>query len=136
MGSSLDLVGIAEAAEILDVPASRVKRWQTPGRGGRRMPPTVAETRATPVWLREDVVAMRDGATEFPPRDQLPLLGFAEVVDALGVDRRTIGRWRSAGAFPAHLPASQDADPATPTLRAGPLWMRPDIEAFGAQRAA
>jgi hypothetical protein len=122
---SLDLVGIAEAAEILDVPASRVKRWQTPGRGGRRMPPTVATPRATPVWVREDVVAMRDGATEFPQRDQLPLLGFAEVAEELKRDRTTIGRWRRAGNFPA--PSYE--------LRAGPLWMRSDIAAFDVRAA-
>jgi Helix-turn-helix domain len=71
---------------------------------------------------------MRDGATEFPEREHLPLLGVTEVAELLGVDRTTIGRWRRAGTFPPHLPSTEEgADASTPTLRAGPLWMRNDI---------
>jgi hypothetical protein len=122
----LELVGVAEAAEILAVPASRVKRWQTEGRSGTRMPLTVAEPRTGSVWVREDVEALRDGATEFPEREQLPLIGVSDAAGVLGVDKSQIGRWRRRKEFP--LPAYE--------LRAGPLWMRDDVVAFGARRSA
>jgi hypothetical protein len=117
---SLDLVGVAEAAEILSRPPSRVKRWQASG----KMPVPVAEPRSTPVWHREDVEALRDGATTFPEREKLPLIGFGEVAELLRVDRSTVGRWRRAGTFP---------DPDY-ELRSGPLWMQDRVLAH--QRAA
>lgn len=118
----LDLVGVAEAAEVLGKPTSRVKRWQASG----KMPVPVAELRSGPVWFREDVVALRDGATEFPPRALVRLLGLAEAAELLRVDKSQIGRWRRAGVFP---------EPAY-VLRAGPLWMRDNVVGFGAARAA
>lgn len=128
----LDLVGVAEAAEILGKPASRVKRWQASG----KMPATIAEPRATPVWHRADVEALRDGATAFPEREKLPLIGFAEVAEIENVDRTTVRRWRRAGTFPPHIPSSEEgATPEDPTLRAGPLWMRDVIVADAERRA-
>lgn len=118
----LDLVGVAESAEVLAKPTSRVKRWQASG----KMPAPVAELRSGPVWFREDVAALRDGATVFPERAAVPLLGLAEVAVLLRVDKSQIGRWRRAGVFPAPAYA----------LRAGPLWMRDDVVGFGAARAA
>lgn len=123
----LELVGVAEAAELLGVPASRVKRWEAEGRAGTRMPPTVAKPSTGSVWVKEDVEALRDGATEFPDREQLPLVGVTDAAGLLGVGKSEIGRWRRRNAgFP---------EPAY-KLRAGPLWMRDDVIAFGARRSA
>lgn len=49
------LVGTAEAAAILGVERPRIGRWI--GKGV--MPQPVAKVGATPLWLREDVEAMR-----------------------------------------------------------------------------
>jgi predicted site-specific integrase-resolvase len=51
-----DLVGTAEAAEILDVERSRIGRWKKAG----VMPKPVIELKATPVWRRSDIVKMID----------------------------------------------------------------------------
>lgn len=49
-----DLVGTAEAAEILRVERSRIGRWKKAG----VMPEPVIELKATPVWRRSDIEAM------------------------------------------------------------------------------
>jgi predicted DNA-binding transcriptional regulator AlpA len=49
-----DLVGTAEAAEILGVERSRIGKWIKRG----RMPKPVARLAAGPVWLTEDIRAM------------------------------------------------------------------------------
>ena len=46
-----DLVGSAEASEILNVERTRISRYVKSG----VMPPPVAKLRATTVWLRSDV---------------------------------------------------------------------------------
>lgn len=51
-----DLVGTAEAAELLGVERPRIGRWI--GKGA--MPQPVAKLGATPVWERADIEAMRD----------------------------------------------------------------------------
>lgn len=50
------LVGTAEVAELLDVERPRIGRWV--GRG--QMPRPVAMLRASPVWRRRDIEAMRE----------------------------------------------------------------------------
>lgn len=51
-----DLVGSAEAAEILGKPVSSITRWRKAG----KMPEQVEELAATFVWLRVDIERMRD----------------------------------------------------------------------------
>ncbi len=116
------LVGAAEAAEILGVRTLQVSRWRKAG----RMPCVVALLASTPVWLRSDVVAMKDGRTLHPHRRPLPLAGLGEVAERLGRDKSQIGRWRRAGKFP---------EPAADLL-AGPIWYLADVASFEDARAA
>lgn len=55
-----DLVGSVEAAEILGVERTRIARYRKTG----QMPEPVAQLRATAVWLRADVEALRDRRKE------------------------------------------------------------------------
>lgn len=50
------LVGTAEAAAMLGVERPRIGRWLAMG----KLPPPVAELRAGPVWLREDIESKRE----------------------------------------------------------------------------
>jgi hypothetical protein len=52
----LDIVGTAEAADILGVERPRIGRWIKRG----VMPPTASELKATPVWHRRDILKMHD----------------------------------------------------------------------------
>lgn len=52
----LDIVGTAEAAELLGVERPRIGRWIKRG----IMPPTASVLSATPVWYRRDILKMRD----------------------------------------------------------------------------
>jgi len=52
----MDLVGSAEAAEILGVERPRINRWRTSG----VMPCTVAELRCGPIWTRGAVEALAE----------------------------------------------------------------------------
>lgn len=52
----LDIVGTAEAAEILNVERPRIGRWIKRG----VMPPTASHLQATPIWWRRDIENMRD----------------------------------------------------------------------------
>lgn len=54
------LVGTAEAAALLGVERPRIGRYRKQG----KMPPSVAELAAGPVWLRTDVEEMRHGIDE------------------------------------------------------------------------
>jgi hypothetical protein len=49
-----DIVGAAEAAEILKKGVPQISRWQKAG----KMPEPLQELKATTVWLRRDVEAM------------------------------------------------------------------------------
>ena len=51
-----NIVGTAEAADLLDVERSRVGRWKKSG----VMPDPVITLSATPIWLRDDIVGMLD----------------------------------------------------------------------------
>jgi len=51
----LEIVGTAEAAEILGVERPRIGRWIK----REVMPPTAAELSATPVWYRRDIEKMQ-----------------------------------------------------------------------------
>lgn len=53
----LDLVGTAEAAEMLGVERPRIGRWIN--KGGV-LPRPVARVGATPLWHRSDIEALRD----------------------------------------------------------------------------
>jgi hypothetical protein len=50
----LDLVGTAEAAELLDVERPRIGRWVKSG----VMPEPVARLASGPVWLKKDVLGI------------------------------------------------------------------------------
>ncbi len=50
MGQELNLVGLAEVAEILGTSRTQASRWVE-----RDGPEPVARLRATPVWMRPDV---------------------------------------------------------------------------------
>lgn len=52
----LEIVGTAEAADMLGVERPRIGRWIKRG----VMPPTAAVLQATPVWYRRDILKMRD----------------------------------------------------------------------------
>lgn len=52
----LDLVGTAEAADILGVERPRIGRWLKEG----KMPDPVSVLRATPVWMRADIETMKE----------------------------------------------------------------------------
>lgn len=52
----LDIVGTAEAAELLGVERPRIGRWIKRG----VMPPMAAVLQATPVWYRADILRMQD----------------------------------------------------------------------------
>jgi hypothetical protein len=64
-----ELVGLAEAAELLGIPSSslvtRRQRRQFPRAEllpPRPFPPTIAELRCGPIWLKADVVEYADEA--------------------------------------------------------------------------
>ncbi len=62
---TLDLLGTAEAAEVLGVERSRIGRWRNRGivlPDGRRVqfPEPVLELRATPVWRGRDIRRLRE----------------------------------------------------------------------------
>lgn len=50
-----DLVGTAEAAEILDVERPRIGRWKRQG----LMPMPITELATGPIWLRKDIEALK-----------------------------------------------------------------------------
>ena len=52
----LDIVGTAEAAEMLQVERPRIGRWIKRG----VMPQTAAQLQATPVWYRKDIERMQE----------------------------------------------------------------------------
>jgi hypothetical protein len=65
MSREVDLLGTAEAAELLGVERSRIGRWRQRGvvlRDGRRVafPAPLVVLRATPVWRGRDVRALRN----------------------------------------------------------------------------
>jgi hypothetical protein len=51
-----DIVGTAEAAEILDVERPRIGRWKRSG----LLPVPLTELATGPVWLRKDIEAVTD----------------------------------------------------------------------------
>jgi hypothetical protein len=121
---SIDVVGAAEAALILDVELQRISRWRKSG----KLPPPQQELAASPVWARAVIEALAQGRTIDPP--VLPeLTGTSEAAKLLGVDKSQIGRWRtkpskSGPVFP---------DPIV-RIKAGPIWTRAAIEQFAEQR--
>lgn len=117
-----DVVGTAEAAEMLGVATTGITRWRKAG----RMPTTAAELAATPVWWREDVERVKRGEDFRPDVERLDVVGTAEVAELLGVDRSQIGRWRRNGQFPE--PAHR--------LAAGPFWYRSDVAKLAVERKA
>lgn len=72
MGPEPDLLGWAEAAEILGIEKSRISKWRRRGvvlPDGRRVafPKPVLVLRATPLWQGGDIRALRDRLREAPP---------------------------------------------------------------------
>lgn len=62
-----DLVGAAEASEILNVERTRISRYVKSG----VMPPPVAKLRATTVWLRSDVEKLAESRRYNTPNPAL-----------------------------------------------------------------
>lgn len=61
-----DLVGTAEAAEILGVERPRIGRWRERG----IMPEPIRQLAATPLWTKDQIKALRDdrkGMRRRPP---------------------------------------------------------------------
>jgi hypothetical protein len=132
-----DLVGTSEAAAILGVEVPRITRWRkaTPS----RMPPTVADLAATPVWRRQDILKLKKlraepggygGDWPLKPPTRLELAGTSEAARIIGellqrqIDKSQVGRWRRAGVFPEPLLA----------LNATPIWTREAVERFAESR--
>jgi acetamidase/formamidase len=69
--------------------------------------------------VREDVLDRELHQAQIPE-----LVGTSEVIKLLGVTRQRLHELRTAGRFP--LPTLE--------LAAGPIWMRPAIEQFAAER--
>lgn len=130
---ALDVVGAAEAAQILKVEVPRITRWREKG----RMPPLVATVRATPLWRREDVEILarhgewkvshtRSGRRPKP----LEVMGLYEVAELLAVDKSQVGRWRREGRFPKPAlekrPRGETWSPGA-GLGSTPLWLAADI---------
>jgi hypothetical protein len=130
---ALDVVGAAEAAQILEVEVPRITRWRESG----RMPPTVARLKATPIWRYEDIeILRRHGVWKVSytrsgrqPRP-IELAGLAEAAELIGVDKSQIGRWRREGRFPAPVldkRARGEAWKRGKGLGSTPLWMLADL---------
>lgn len=125
----VELVGTQEAAAILSVEVPRITRW----RKAEKMPPTVADLAATPVWRKVDVEKLRDDKrwSGRAPR-KMDLAGTSEAAERIGeilgrkIDKSQIGRWRRAGTFPS--PAYR--------LSASPVWTGEQIERFAEPRRA
>jgi hypothetical protein len=112
-----DVVGTAEAAELLGVERPRITRY----RRADRMPPLAADLAATPVWHRDDVEKMRDDPNAvFGAARPLDIVGTSEVAALFDVDKSQVGRWRRGGDFPG--PDAQ--------LAAGPLWWRKRVRSW------
>jgi hypothetical protein len=65
MRDDLDLLGLWEVAELLDVEPTRISRWRHKGivlRDGTRvpLPEPVHTVRATPLWCGRDIRPLRD----------------------------------------------------------------------------
>ncbi|MET0604206.1 MAG: hypothetical protein ABW167_19635 [Baekduia sp.] len=130
----LDVVGAAEAAQILKVEVPRITRWREAG----KMPPTVARLKATPLWRFEDIEILRANnvwkvsytRSGRQPR-QLAVAGLSEAAELLKVDKSQIGRWRREGRFV--VPALDKRPAGAPWKRGDglgstPLWMVIDLK--------
>ena len=109
-----NVVGAAEAAEILGVVVTSVTRLKKNG----KMPALAADLAATPVWHRKDIERLANTGKIATTAKPLDLMGTAEAAKLIDVDKSQIGRWHRAGKFPE--PAIQ--------LAAGPVWWREQIE--------
>lgn len=131
---ALDVVGAAEAAQILKVEVPRITRWREAG----RMPPTVARLKATPLWRFEDIEILRaNGVWKVSytrsgrqPK-QLHVAGLSEAAELIQVDKSQIGRWRREGRFV--VPALDKREKGEVWTRGAglgstPLWMVHDLK--------
>lgn len=132
--AALEVVGAAEAAQILGVEVPRISRWRDHG----RMPPTVAQVRATPLWRVEDIEILKEHGewkvswtrSGRKPRT-LDIAGLAEVAALTGLDKSLIRRMIDNGRFPA--PALPKRKPGKAWRQAGdglgstPLWWMKDV---------
>lgn len=126
----LDVVGAAEASEILGVELGRISRWLASG----KLPVPYSRPKCSPVWVRADIEAIAAGApiesATTPPPDA-PLLGASDVADLVGVNKSQISRWRKDA--PRKGPP---LPPPATNIKAGDLWSRLDILEFNRARSA
>lgn len=115
-----NVVGTAEAAEILGKVVQVVSRYAKEG----RMPEPAAELAATPLWHRRQIERLAEGGKVSGKARPLDLVSTKEAAVILDVDRSQIGRWRRAEKFP---------EPCA-VLSAGPLWWREQIVEFADAR--
>lgn len=140
-----DVVGASEAALILGVEVPRIWRWRSRG----KMPPTVADPAATPVWHRIDIEALhavvqggdRLGTWDGDERPRIDVVGTADAAIIIGgpeFNKSQVGRWRRKGTFPEpvveKLEHGETWTPGCHKIGATPLWRREDVEAFAATR--
>jgi len=91
------------------------------------MPEPVALLASTPVWRRDDVLAMKDGrqeAASWSSPDNVELMGTSEAAKVLNVNKSQISRWLRKGKFP----------PPRARLAAGPVWTAQQIWFFRTTR--
>lgn len=137
-------VGAQEAAAILGVEVPRISRYMK--MKPPRMPPTIADLAASPIWRVEDIEILRDEKkwrakstrAQHTPKKQ-PYCGIAEAAALLGVDKSQISRWRREGRFPAPLldkrPPGVAWGPDAPGLASTPVWHKQALLDFQRDRA-
>lgn len=74
----------------------------------------------------EDIVP-RPWRTDFLPE----LVGFAEAVEILGIEKSTLRLWMQPGSGPHGPDGTRMITPQK--LRATPVWVRADVERFKAE---
>lgn len=121
-----DFMGTREVAEMLGVEKPRIGRWlKNESKGlAKRLPTPVARLRMSPIWLRDQILALERGddpANIASPK--LSLVGTAEAAEILDMKRDRIGAWQRQGAMPEPAAHPDEGGPG-----AGPLWWKADVE--------
>jgi hypothetical protein len=122
-----DFMGTREVAEFLGVEPPRIGRWLKREAEGKmkKLPTPVAILYMSPIWLTEQIEALKDGT---PPEKikspYLDLVGTGEAAEILDMKKDRIGAWQREGVMP----------PVVARLRSGPLWWRTDVRRLRPER--